>query len=143
MTTNLRTTATLVLTGAAMGFTLSRAGFSSWDQVHGMFVFREPRLFLVFGATVALLAVSWAVIAKVWRPNWSPRKIHKGTVLGGALFGAGWAITGACPSIALVSLGEGQLATLVTLAGILVGNALYGEIHRRWLRWSSSSCVDD
>jgi uncharacterized membrane protein YedE/YeeE len=61
---------------------------------------------------------------------------------GGALFGVGWALSGACPSIALVQLGEGQLGALVTLAGIFLGNLAYSAIHDRYFRWSTQSCAD-
>ncbi|MBK8940052.1 MAG: YeeE/YedE family protein [Polyangiaceae bacterium] len=54
----------------------------------------------------------------------------------------GWALSGACPSIALVQLGEGQLGGLVTLVGIFAGNFVYSIVHERHFRWSTSSCVD-
>ena len=60
--------------------------------------------------------------------------------MGGVLFGAGWALTGACPSIALVQLGEGKLGALVTLVGIFAGNALYAAVHERYFRFSVGSC---
>jgi uncharacterized membrane protein YedE/YeeE len=71
------------------------------------------------------------------------RPIHRGTLLGGVLFGAGWALSGACPSIALVQLGEGQLAAAFTLAGIFTGNGLYAVARERYLHWDTGSCVDE
>ncbi len=59
------------------------------------------------------------------------------------LFGAGWALSGACPSIALVQLGEGQLAAAFTLAGIFTGNWLYAVARERYLHWDTGSCVDE
>jgi uncharacterized protein len=128
-----------------MGFALSRIGFTNWDEVHRMFTFADLRLLLTFAGSVGILAVGWVAIAKLSRekPTWSPRLIHRGTLAGGALFGAGWALSGACPSIALVQLGEGQLGALVTLAGIVAGNWLYGVVHQRYLGWSTGSCLDD
>jgi hypothetical protein len=101
--------------GVAFGFCLSRIGFTSWDEVHAMFTFSDLRLVIAFGTAVALLSVGWVVVRRL-RPSdpaFSPRPIHKGTLVGGVLFGAGWALTGACPSIALVQLGEGKLGALV------------------------------
>ena len=131
--------------GMLMGFVLSRIGFSSWDEVHAMFVFSSLRMFLGFGLAVVVLFVAFRVIAKTvpTRTNFRQRPIHKGTLVGGMLFGAGWAISGACPSIALVQLGEGQLGAGYTLAGILAGNWLYGTLHARYLRWDTVSCLDD
>jgi len=42
-----------------------------------------------------------------------------------------------------VQLGEGQLAALVTVAGILVGTAIYRLIHARFFRWDRGSCEVD
>jgi len=131
--------------GVLFGFALSRIGFSSWDEVHRMFTLRDLRMTLVFASAVGVLGVAWPVIRRAGRtpPRWTPRPIHKGTLAGGLLFGAGWALSGSCPSIALVQLGEGQLAALWTLAGIFAGNALYAKVHARYFRWSAGSCVDD
>lgn len=131
-----------LLIGLVFGFTLGRIGFGSWDEIHAMFTFHDLRLLFVFATTIATLAVAWAVIRRVSTPDWSPRPIHPGTLAGGAIFGVGWAITGACPSIALVQLGQGQLAALWTIAGIFIGNALYPVIHARFFKWTPGVCVD-
>jgi uncharacterized protein len=133
-----------VLTGVLLGFALSRIGFSSWDEVHRMFTFADLRLLLTFMFAVTLLAVAWRVVYRLTpkKPSWPLRPIHKGTVTGGALFGVGWALSGACPGVALVQLGEGQLGALWTLGGILIGNSVYAVVHQKYLRWSVASCAD-
>jgi uncharacterized membrane protein YedE/YeeE len=110
-----------------------------------MFTFQDLRMLLVFMSAVAILAVAWPVVRRLAAvpPVWPARPIHPGTLAGGLLFGAGWALSGSCPSIALVQLGEGQLAAAWTLAGIFLGNFLYAEAHPRFFRWSAGSCVDD
>lgn len=133
----------LALVGVAMGFVLGRAGFSSWDEVHAMFRFRDARLFLVFGAAVVALAASWALVRRFSAPRWAERPLRRGTILGGLLFGVGWAVSGACPAIAFVQLGEGQLAALATILGVFAGNWLFGAVQRRWLRWETTSCLDE
>lgn len=129
--------------GLALGYALSRIGFSSWDEVHAMFTLQDFRLMLVFVSALVLLATAWVVVKRFSKPNWRPRAFHKGSIPGGVLFGVGWAVTGACPGIALVSLGEGQLAAIATLVGLFAGNWTYGVVHRRWLRWHTHSCLDD
>jgi hypothetical protein len=126
--------------GVVLGYCLSRIGFSSWDRVHEMFTFADLRLFLTFLTGVGTLAVAWLVVKKLSSPNWDPRPIHPGTVAGGAVFGLGWALSGACPAIAFVQLGERQLGALWTLGGIVLGNFLYSLVHERWFRWSPGSC---
>lgn len=136
--------ASLVLGGIGllMGFFLSRIGFASWDEVHAMFTFSSLRLVLAFLTGVVVLWPTWRFIARRTGARWSPRSIHRGTLAGGVLFGFGWALSGACPSIALVQLGEGQLGAGLTLIGILAGNFLYSMVHDRFFRWSTQSCAD-
>ena len=143
MTPSSRLTLGSLVAGLLLGSSLSMIGFSSWDEVHAMFTFSELRLVLAFAFGVALLLPSWLLIARLTGASWSPRKIHRGTLIGGALFGVGWALSGACPSIALVQLGEGQLAALYTLGGILLGNWLYSVLNDRYWKLAASSCADD
>lgn len=135
----------LAVVGVVFGFSLSRIGFSSWDEVHRMFAFTDLRLLLAFVFAVAILAAGWRVVATFSdpKPDWAPRAIHRGSIWGGVLFGAGWALSGACPSIALVQLGEGQLVAVWTLSGVFLGNYLYAVVRERWLHWATTSCVDD
>lgn len=128
--------------GMCMGFALSRIGFSSWDEVHAMFTFADLRLVLAFMTAVALLVPTWRLVHRLTGATWSPRKLHRGTLGGGLLFGLGWAVSGACPAIALVQLGEGQLGALLTLAGIFLGNFAYSLVHDRFFRWSTQTCAD-
>ncbi|HTP49445.1 MAG TPA: YeeE/YedE thiosulfate transporter family protein, partial [Anaeromyxobacteraceae bacterium] len=65
--------------------------------------------------------------------------IHKGTVAGGLLFGLGWGLTGGCPSIAVVQLGEGRLAAGASVAGVLVGTWLTRRLAARF-DWRTSTC---
>lgn len=127
--------------GLILGFSLSWMGFADWGEVHRMFTFADLRLFLTFVCGVALTGVGFAVLAR--RRALAPKPLHRGTVAGAVLFGVGWALTGACPGAALVQLGEGQLAALVTLAGICAGTLLYRPIHARFFGWDRGECSAD
>jgi uncharacterized protein len=138
----MRTLLGSAVVGLMLGFGLSRIGFASWTEVHRMFTFGSFRMLLTFGTACVLLLGFWRLLAKRG-VHFAPRPIHPGTVVGSLLFGAGWALAGACPAIALVQLGEGNVSAIATLAGILVGNALYPLVHRRAFRWSAASCSDN
>jgi uncharacterized membrane protein YedE/YeeE len=126
--------------GALLGFSLSCMGFADFGQVHAMFVFSDLRLLFTFGGAVALTGLGFALLAR--GQTLAARPIHPGTVAAGALFGVGWAVTGACPGAALVMLGEGQLAAIVTIAGIAIGMVAYKRLHTAVFRWDRSSCED-
>lgn len=134
--------------GLALGFTISAAGLSDWGEVHRMFSLGlfaggpsagNLRLLLGFAGAVAFSLAGFWLLA---RHDQIPVKpIRAGTISGALLFGAGWAVTGACPAAALVQLGEGKAAALATLAGILAGAWLHEKTRRRF-HWSRHSCVD-
>jgi uncharacterized membrane protein YedE/YeeE len=104
-----------------------------------MLTFADLRLFLTFCGGVALTALVFRLVP-LRRPL-APRPVHPGIVPGGVLFGVGWALTGACPAIPLVQVAEGKLWALATLAGVVVGTALYRAIHARFFRWDVGSCA--
>jgi uncharacterized protein len=128
----------LAALGLAFGATLSGVGFTDFGALHRMFTFAEPHLLLTFAGAVGLAAAGFALGG---RPPWVVRRpIVAGTIPGAAVFGAGWAVCGGCPGAVLAMLGEGKLAALVTLAGILAGTAL-GQRLKALLRWDSGSCA--
>jgi uncharacterized protein len=131
-----------LICGMSLGFVLSHIGFTSFDEVHKMFVFQDVRMFLSFATAVILLVPALWLIQRWTRPGWSARPIHQGTIIGGVLFGLGWAISGACPGVVWIQIGEGQLAAVNSLAGMMVGNWLYGLAHERWFSWTVGSCSD-
>ena len=59
---------------------------------------------------------------------YKPKPFHKGVVIGGTLFGAGWAITGACPGPIYAQVGAGAWMGLITLVGALMGMYLYAVL---------------
>jgi len=131
-----------LVAGALLGGSLSFIGFSSWDEVHAMFAFTDFRLMMTFAMAVALLVPLWFALERTRLPMPSARPFHKGIVPGSILFGIGWAISGACPGISFVQLGEGQFGALATLAGIFAGNALFGALNPRLFHVPATSCVE-
>jgi len=126
------------LLGLGMGFALSRIGFSNYGELHRMFVFADLRLLYTFAGAVAFTMIGFMVFAHGRRIPSKP--FHPGTIPGSILFGAGWALTGSCPGIAIVQLGEGQLPAAFTLLGILFGVWVYRQAHPRFFNWDTGAC---
>lgn len=128
--------------GLAFGVVLSRSGFSDWRQLHGMFRVQELNPALAFATVLVVTAPLW-----LWLRRYEARRVHRpihpGSIPGGLLFGFGGALCGACPSLALVQLGEGKGLAALTLLGMLLGNYIYARVHERFFRWQSVSCADD
>lgn len=126
------------LLGGALGFSLCRIGFTSYDEIHRMFTFTDVRLVLVFATAVALTAIGFR-LSPLGRAI-PPRPVRRSVVIGGVLFGLGWALCGGCPGAAFAQLGEGRLFALFSIAGICVGTVGFGVLNRRVLRWETDSC---
>ncbi len=122
--------ALLLPLGLALGYSLSRIGFTDYAEVHRMFVFDDLRMFLVFMGAVLVTGLGTAALGR-WRAL-PKKRVHLGVVVGGVLFGLGWALTGACPGAALAQLGEGKLYALVSLAGIALGTLAFHALTRRF-----------
>jgi uncharacterized membrane protein YedE/YeeE len=130
--------------GALFGFVLSRAGATDYDAILGMFRLSDLHLLGVIGLAVGVSALGIALARRLGAKarNGEPLRLEqkpmtRGLVLGALLFGVGWAVSGTCPGTALAQIGEGRLAGVFTLAGILLGARL--EQWRREGRTSEST----
>jgi uncharacterized membrane protein YedE/YeeE len=128
------------LFGTAFGWVLSRSGAADYDTIQGMFLLESFQLYGIIGTAVAVTAPGLWWLKRRGRTatgqplRVAPKPRHRGNVVGGALFGIGWSITGMCPGPILVNLGEGKLYALGALAGVLVGAALFGVLYPRLSR---------
>jgi uncharacterized membrane protein YedE/YeeE len=124
--------------GLLMGFSLARIGFADFGEVHRLFTLVDLRLLFTFAGAVVFAMLGFLIFAR--GQSLPKKKIHPGTLVGGVLFGTGWALTGACPGISLVQIGSGYLPAVATAAGILVGAWLYKKVHARFFRWDTGAC---
>ena len=127
-----------LLWGAGFGFLLHQARVTDYDAILGMFLFRDFHLMGVMGGAIATAAIGLWLVRRRARsaPNGEPvevrsKALNGGVIAGSLLFGAGWALCGACPGTALAQLGEGKLYALSTIAGILLGTLAYGAWRSR------------
>ncbi|MDH5395515.1 MAG: YeeE/YedE family protein [Gammaproteobacteria bacterium] len=124
--------------GTAMGFILARIGFADYDEINKMFVFSDLRMFLTFAGSVAfLMVISFGFRSRFPRQD---KFFQPGTLPGSMLFGFGWAVTGACPSLVFVQLGQGKISAIMTLIGIYFGVVLYRKMHAKYFMWDVGSC---
>lgn len=117
--------------GVLFGFVLSRVGATEYDAIRDMFTLTNLHLAGVIGLAIAVCALAFLVIrrssAKAFRGGpmlLAKKPMTPGLVVGSLVFGVGWALSGTCPGTSLAQLGEGKLAAIATLAGMLVSSAL-------------------
>ena len=122
----------VLLVGTYFGTVLVKSEVVRWQRVHDMFLFKEAHMYLIITTGILVAAISMALIK--WldvktvsgqRITYKRKPFQKGVVIGGLLFGAGWAITGACPGPIYAQIGSGIWVSLATLAGALLGMYAY------------------
>jgi uncharacterized membrane protein YedE/YeeE len=93
----------------------------------------------IIGSAVILGIILVAIIKEYRLRDFYGRPIHlaekdkrwKKYLIGGSIFGMGWALTGACPGPVFVLLGQGYTVMLIVIAGALAGTTLYGLLRER------------
>jgi uncharacterized membrane protein YedE/YeeE len=121
--------------GVYFGIVLTKSEVVRWQRVHDMFLFKEAFMYLIIGVGVVVAMISMLMIKKFQAQTiegapivYEPKPFHKGVVIGGTMFGAGWAITGACPGPIYAQIGGGAWMAWVTLAGALAGMFAYAYL---------------
>jgi uncharacterized membrane protein YedE/YeeE len=59
------------------------------------------------------------------------KEFRKGQIIGGFIFGLGWALTGACPGPLFAQIGSGFTVILVTLISAVAGTWVYGRFSHK------------
>lgn len=128
----------VLLIGIYLGILFVKSEVARWERVHHMFLFREAHMYLIIGVAIGVAMISMWVIKRFEMKSidgvpirYQPKPFHAGVIIGGMMFGAGWAITGACPGPIYAQIGSGEWMSLVTLAGAMLGMFCYAALKPR------------
>ncbi len=124
--------------GTVFGIILTKAQVVSWYKIFEMFQFDSFHLYGVIGSAVLVGALSIAIIKKKHIKNnkgetiqIADKKNHKGAIIGGALFGMGWAMIGICPGTLYALIGHGYVTMIVVFISVLAGTWTYALLKDR------------
>ncbi|HKY96892.1 MAG TPA: YeeE/YedE thiosulfate transporter family protein [Gemmatimonadaceae bacterium] len=117
--------AAALLIGAAFGWFLERAGMGSARKLAGQFYLTDLTVFKVmFTAIVtAMLGVFWlGWIGVIDTANiYVPETFLIPQIVGGVVFGIGFAIAGLCPGTSCVAAATGRIDGFAVVAGMFAG----------------------
>ncbi|WP_264549194.1 YeeE/YedE family protein [Flavobacterium sp. N2820] len=127
------------LTGVLFGIVLTKAEAVSWYRIYEMFHFQSFHMFGIIGTALftGIVGLQFIKKKKLKDFNGLPIKIiekERGFwryVIGGTIFGLGWALVGSCPGPIFILLGTGTYAIAVVLIGALLGTYIYGLLKDR------------
>jgi uncharacterized membrane protein YedE/YeeE len=127
-----------LLFGVGFGFVLAGARLTDYEVIHGMLRLRDLQPYGVLGSAVAVAAPSLWFLRRIgWiTPLGGPLAIsrtgiERRHILGSVVFGAGWAVAGACPGPAIALVGSGRLLGLAVIAGLFLGIMLRDRVAAR------------
>jgi len=122
------------LGGILFGFGLAYSRMSKQEVVLSFLRLEDFGLLFVMGgaAVVTFLAINIVpkfmknpVLGGVFKPRVSI--LTRNTIIGAAIFGVGWGISGQCPGSAFASLGTGNWSILFGLASMFLGAYIRGR----------------
>jgi uncharacterized membrane protein YedE/YeeE len=125
--------------GIVFGIVMAKSEALSWYRIQEMFRFQSFHMYGIIGTAVIMGAIGVALIKKlnlkdingnpiVYQPK---EKFKYRYIIGGTIFGLGWALTGACPGPIFVTLGYGYVSMLIVIVFALFGTYTYGLFQKK------------
>lgn len=113
--------------GLLFGYGLALSGMTKPEVVLSFLHLEDFGLMLVMGGGVAVTMLAFQLGRRVFGRPWLgsfeswTAKLNRRTLLGAAVFGLGWGLSGLCPGSALASLGTGNVEILIGVAAMFAG----------------------
>lgn len=128
-----------ILIGILLGIVLFKSEAVSWFRIYEMFKFQSFHMFGIIGSAIVAGILIVQVIKKRKlrtvdgmeivirdKANTMPRYL-----IGGFIFGLGWALAGACPAPMFILLGSGYTVLVIYLIAAMTGTYLYGVLRKK------------
>ena len=121
--------------GCLFGIVLIKSEVVSWFRIQEMFRFQAFHMYGILASAIATAALSIALLERVGARTLAgepisipPKQLGWGYRywIGGALFGVGWALTGACPGPLFALTGSGTSVYGVAIVSAVAGTWAYG-----------------
>ena len=125
--------------GILFGIVMTKSEAISWFRIQEMFRFDSFHMYGIIGTAVVLGAILNMILKRVNAKNFEGDEINytlkEGGVfrllVGGTIFGLGWAMTGACPGPMFTLVGHGVWSILIVIAFAIFGAFIYGVVKNK------------
>lgn len=120
--------------GVIFGIVLIKSEVASWFRIYEMFQFDSFHMYGVIGSAVIFGILLTQIIKRMQIKSIDNKDLvfedkdflPKKYLLGGTIFGLGWAVTGACPGPMFALLGAGYYAIIIPIIFAILGTLAYG-----------------
>ncbi|SHO52572.1 YeeE/YedE thiosulfate transporter family protein [Desulfopila aestuarii] len=118
-----------LVTGVVFGFLLQKGRVLRFDKQINAMLLKDMTIFKFMLSSILVGMVGILLLSDLEIIQLSHKPMNVGAiVIGGALFGIGWAIMGFCPGTSIGALGEGRWHAVFAILGMIVGAAIYAEL---------------
>lgn len=116
--------------GTIFGFLLQKGGVTLYDVIIGQLLLTD---FTVVKVMLSAILVGMVGVHAMKAAGLVRLHVRAGslgaTVIGGLIFGVGFAVLGYCPGTAAGAFGSGALDAAVGMAGIVVGAGIFARLY--------------
>ena len=129
-----------IIAGTVFGFILIKSEVVSWFRIQEMFLFDSFHMYGIIGSAILVGLIGTQLIKRLNIKDLSGNEIQIKTkdnslttryIVGGTLFGLGWAIVGACPGPLYALIGTGYLIFIIPLLAAIAGAGAYGVLQSK------------
>ena len=125
-----------LIVGFIFGIVLTKDEAVSWYRIYEMFRFQSFHMYGIIGTAIASGIIFLQLSKRGYIKSLNGAEIYvekkeRGFtryIVGGTIFGLGWAMIGACPGPMYILLGTGVYSMLIVIAAAIVGTFIYGEL---------------
>jgi hypothetical protein len=131
-----------LLTGIIFGFLLQKGGVTNYGVIIGQLLLTDFTVVKVMlsAVLVGMIGIYAMKSAGLVRLHCRMGSVGS-TIIGGLIFGAGFAVLGYCPGTAAGAVGSGALDAAIGMIGIVAGAGifarLYPRLDRSVLKWGT------
>jgi uncharacterized membrane protein YedE/YeeE len=128
-----------IIPGILFGIIMTKSEAISWFRIQEMFRFESFHMYGIIGTAVILGVLLVFTIKKLKVKNVEGTEIDFNDkqmsisryLIGGTIFGLGWAMTGACPGPMFTLIGHGIWTILLVILSAVLGTYVYGLLREK------------
>ena len=118
-----------VIFGLVFGFLLQKGGVGKYNVLVGQLLLQDFTVAKVMLTAIVVGMVGIFALHHFAKVNLHIKPTRIGAnIIGGLLFGAGFALMGYCPGTAAVALGQGNWDAFFGMAGLVAGSWIFAEL---------------
>lgn len=119
-----------LITGIIFGILLQKGRVLRFDKQVGAMLLKDMTILKFMMSAIMVGLVGFYILSDFGVITLSHKSMNVGgVVVGGLLFGAGWAVMGYCPGTSVGAIAEGRWHAIFAVLGMLIGAAVYAEVY--------------